>query len=314
MLPGISSFASQVDNAFLYILVISLIFFLGIVFAMLFFVVKYHHKKHKESKDIHGSVTLEVLWTVIPTILVISMFYFGFKGFHNMRTVPADAMDVKVLGRMWSWMYTYENGFQTDTLVVPAGKPVKLTLESADVLHSFYIPVFRTKQDAVPGMTNYLWFEATQPGEYDVLCAEYCGDRHSYMLSVVKVVPQEEYEQWYASLPVTEVVAAGEGVDPEAAAAAMGERVYKLKGCMAGHSVDGTRLVGPSFKGIFGKEVTVIADGVEKQVVADEEYIRRSILQPEVEKVKGFETIIMPPPGLSDEEIEQVIAFIKTLK
>ncbi len=313
---GLSTFASQVDNAFLYILIISLIFFVGIVFSMIFFIVKYHHKKHKEAEDIHGSVTLEVLWTIIPTLLVMSMFYFGFKGFRNMRTVPDNAMNVKVLGRMWSWMFTYENGFQTDTLVVPVGKPVKVTIESADVLHSFYIPVFRVKQDAVPGSQNYLWFQATKPGKYDVMCAEYCGDRHSYMLSAVKAVPQEEFDQWYANTtPAAAAAPAGKGEEASAGPSPeRGEMLYKTKGCVACHSVDGSPRVGPSFFKLYGHEVTVIANGQSKQITADDAYIKRSILEPEAEKVSGFEKIPMPPQSVTEAEINDIIAYIKTLK
>ncbi|RMF54638.1 MAG: cytochrome c oxidase subunit II [Calditrichaeota bacterium] len=314
MLAGFSTFASQVDNAFLYVLIISLIFFVGIVFAMLYFVVRYHHKNHKQPEDIHGSVTLEVLWTIIPTILVITMFYYGYKGFHNMRTVPEDAMEVTVTGRMWSWMYTYDNGYQTDTLIVPVNQPVKLNLESADVLHSYYIPAFRVKQDAVPGWNNYLWFQATDPGVYDVMCAEYCGDRHSYMLSSVKAIEQDKFNQWYASLPVKPAETSEGGALDEAGLAKLGEQAYRLKGCMACHSVDGSRLVGPSFKGIFGEEVSVVAEGKEYTVTVDEDYLRRSMLEPNAEKVKGFEAIPMPPQVLTDEEINQLIAFIKSLK
>ncbi len=315
MLSGISTFSSQVDNVFLYILIISLIFFVGIVFAMILFIVKFHHKKNKQAKDIHGNVTLEVLWTVIPTLLVISMFYFGFKGFRNMRTIPENTLDVNVQGRMWSWMYTYDNGFQTDTLVVPVGKPVKITLESADVLHSFYIPVFRIKQDAVPGSKNYLWFQATKAGEYDVLCAEYCGDRHSYMLSTVKAVPPEEFDQWYATTKPAVAVSGGEGEgEVSGPSPTRGEMLYKTKGCIACHSIDGSPRVGPSFYQLFGHQVTVITNGAEKTLTVDEDYIKRSILDPGVEKVKGFENIPMPPQNVTDEEIEDIIAYIRTLE
>ena len=315
MISGASSFSSLVDDAFIFILSISLVFFLGITFAMIYFVIRYHHTRNKVASNIHGNFTLELLWTVIPTLLVMGMFYYGFIGYRDMRTVPENALNITATGRMWSWAFSYENGFQTDTLIVPAERPVHMTIESADVLHSFYIPAFREKQDAVPGMTNYMWFEATETGMFDIFCAEYCGERHSYMLSYVKVVPGDQYDAWYAgTAQMAAEMGGGIAEAGEAKVGARGPVLYKVKGCVACHSTDGTRLVGPSFKGIYGTDKTVITGGQERQITADEEYIRRSIEQPDADKVKGFENIPMPPQNLTDEEIEEIIAYIKQLK
>ncbi len=313
MLSNASTFASQVNDTFMFILIVSVIFFLGVVIAMIYFVVRYHHKRNQEVANIHGNTTLEVLWTVIPTILVMAMFYYGFIGYRDMRTVPEGATDITATGRMWSWVYTYENGFQTDTLVVPLGKPVKVDIETADVLHSFYIPAFRVKQDAVPGMTNFVWFEAIQEGVFDILCTEYCGDRHSYMLSKVKVIPEEQYHQWYAAT-AGQVVNLDSGEQDDDQLAARGQKLYKMKGCIACHSTDGSRIIGPSFKGIYGHEVEVLVEGKAEKVLVDEDYIRESILQPQAKIVKGFEAVPMPPQPLTEAEIQAIIAYFKELK
>lgn len=314
MFSGVSTFSSLVDDAFIFILVISLIFFLGITFTMIYFVIRYHHTRNKVVSNIHGNTTLEIIWTVIPTLLVLGMFYYGFIGYRDMRTIPEDAVEIKATGRMWSWLFTYDNGFQTDTLMVPEGKPVKMLIESSDVLHSFYIPAFRVKQDAVPGMTNYMWFQATETGVFDIFCAEYCGDRHSYMLSHVKVVPTDDYDTWYAGTAELAPAAAGTGGKAEKEPGSRGPMLYRTKGCVACHSTDGTRLVGPSFKGIYGKTITVVTDGKERQVEVDEEYLRRSVRQPDADKVQGFESVPMPPQNVTDEELEELIAWIKQLK
>lgn len=196
--------ATQVDNIFIFIVVISIFFLLLITGAMIYFVVRYRAVRHPNAENITGNTTLEVVWTVVPLILVMAMFFYGLEGFNNMRNVPPDALVVKVTGRMWVWNYEYKNGKKSDTLYVPLGKPIKLELESVDVIHSFYIPAYRVKEDAVPGRTNYMWFNPTQLGMYDVFCAEYCGINHSYMLSKVVVLKEEEFEDWSKRIPVTE--------------------------------------------------------------------------------------------------------------
>jgi len=187
----------SVDTTFLIIVGISVFFLALITFAMFYFMYKYSRKKNPVATDITGNTSLEILWTVIPSILVMVMFFYGYAGFKQMRNAPADAMTVKVTGRMWVWNFEYDNGVKSDTLFVPTGKPVKLELNSADVNHSFYIPAFRIKEDAVPGRKNYLWFEPTEDGEYYVECAEYCGLSHSYMLSKVVSLPKDKYDAWY---------------------------------------------------------------------------------------------------------------------
>ncbi|MEO8512584.1 MAG: cytochrome c oxidase subunit II [Ignavibacteria bacterium] len=187
-----------VDNSFIFIVAISVILLVGITAVMIYFVFRYSEKNNpKPDQSITGSTTLEVLWTVIPLLLVLAMFFYGYEGFKEMRNIPPNAMLVKVTGKMWFWHFEYENKKTSDTLLVlPQGKDVRFELQSADVNHSFYVPAFRTKEDCIPGRTNHMWFHTTNVGVFDIECAEYCGMNHSYMLGKVKVVPEKEFLEW----------------------------------------------------------------------------------------------------------------------
>lgn len=312
-----SNFVTEVDPVFIFVTAVSILFIIGITATMIYFMFRYHKKRNKVAKDIHGHAGLEVAWTLIPLILVTAMFYFGWVGFEKMLNPPEDAYEIGVTGRMWSWLFEYENGVQTDTLYVPVQKPIKLTLSSTDVIHSFYIPAFRIKKDVVPGkLKNELWFVAEEPGSYDVLCAEYCGERHSYMLTKVVAMLESDFDSWLAEIGEQfEKVEVAEGEEPsDAMLVQRGERVVKTKGgCIACHSLDGSRLVGPSFKGIFGKEVDVLVNGQEQTLTVDEPYLIESITDPGAKIVKGYPAV-MPPAPLSDEEVEEVVAYIKSLK
>jgi cytochrome c oxidase subunit 2 len=191
-----SQVAHEVDKIFIFIVGISVLLLAGVTAAMIYFVIRYRAKKNPKPENITGSTTLEIVWTVIPLILVLAMFYYGWQGFKLMRNVPPDAMTVKVTGRMWQWSFEYSNNKKSDSLYVPVGKPVKMEIQSADVNHSFYIPAFRIKEDAVPGRTNYLWFLADEIGRYDIMCAEYCGMNHAYMLNKIIALPEEEFNKW----------------------------------------------------------------------------------------------------------------------
>jgi cytochrome c oxidase subunit 2 len=191
------AYAGEVDKIFLFIVGISVLLLALITVLMIYFVVRYGRKRHPEAVDIEGNTLLEIVWTIIPTALVLAMFYYGWIGFKAMRDVPDDAMNVSVTGQMWFWKFEYKNGRQTDSLHVPVGKPVKLNIESLDVIHSLYIPAFRIKEDAVPGAETYLWFVAENEGDFDIFCAEYCGTGHSSMNSKVIAHPEEEFRRWY---------------------------------------------------------------------------------------------------------------------
>jgi len=292
-----------VDNVFLYILVIC-VFLLGLItFLMVYFVIRYRREKHPQPADIEGSTWLEVTWTVIPTLIVLTMFYYGLTGFDFLKKVPPGAMTVHVVARQWSWLFEYENGIKDTELRVPVNRPVKLLLTSLDVIHGFYAPAFRIKQDAVPGMETYLWFQPTQTGTYDVMCSQYCGLEHSHMLSKILVLPKEEFTKWYESKK-QQVALKGPPHGPQ---------LYQDKGCFACHSTDGSTKVGPTFKGLYGKKVTVLTGGKERTVVADEAYIKESILEPNADIAKGYQPI-MPKISMTDEELSALVDYIKSLK
>jgi len=186
-----------VDLAFWYILGISVLLLIGITAVMIFFVIRYRRSKHPVPVDIRDNLNLEVVWTVLPTLIALTMFWVGWKSYIGLREVPEDAIEIEVAGQMFSWVFLYPNDKETEgELVVPLGKAVKLNIESWDVLHSFYIPSYRIKVDAVRGMTTYAWFNADRIGEYDILCTEYCGVDHAYMLGKLKIVPEDEYLAW----------------------------------------------------------------------------------------------------------------------
>jgi len=193
---------TEVDNIFILIVSISVFFLLLIAVAMVYFVIRYNRRRHPVSENITGNTTLEILWTVIPLILVMIIFYYGWVGFKTMRTVPPDAMVIKVTGSMWRWSFEYDNKKTMDSsFYVPVGKPIKMEIHSNDVNHSFFLPDFRIKEDAIPGRTNYLWFHPVQEGTYQVMCAEYCGMNHSYMLAKLIVMPEDKFWKWY-SIPM----------------------------------------------------------------------------------------------------------------
>lgn len=300
---GASTFAEGVDLSLYIIAGISIFFLVGITAVMIYFVIRYNKKRNPKATNIEGNNTLEVIWTVIPTILVLVMFYYGWMGYKPMRTVPGNAIEINAYGQMWKFSFEYPNGKLTDSLVVPLNRPVKLYLNSRDVLHSFYIPAFRLKEDMVPGGNNYLWFEANLEGKYDILCAEYCGQLHSYMLSSVTVLPEAEYNAWFDKTPTV--------TDEHP-----GLTVMKQNACLTCHSQDGSKIIGPSFKGIYGHEVTVVTDGIERQVIVDDEYIARSIKQPGADVVQGYMNGLMVSyeKVITDQQINDVIEYIKTLK
>jgi cytochrome c oxidase subunit II len=186
-----------VDLAFWYILGISVVLLFGITAVMVYFVIRYRRSRHPVPADIRDNYTLEILWTIIPTLIAMSMFYVGWTSYIGLRTVPEGAMEVEVIGQQYSWIFVYENDKETENeLVVPLGRAIKLNISSEDVLHSFYLPAFRVKVDAVRGMPTYAWFFADEVGEYDIQCTEYCGVDHWAMVAKLHIVPEEEFVSW----------------------------------------------------------------------------------------------------------------------
>ena len=236
-MEGVSSFAAQVDYTFWVVNLICLILFIITIGAMFILIFKYDEKKSKpqDTKNIKHNTPLEIVWTVIPTILLMIVFYIGLDVLKVQRTMPKDkdAIVINVVGKKWVWVFEYQNGKKSSTLVVPINTDVKLKMTAPidDILHSFYIAAFRIKEDVVPGATTRLWFNANKKGEYDIQCTEYCGTRHAYMRSTIKVVSLEDYEEF---------------LNPKVIVTKTAEEIMTETGCIGCHSLDGSNLVGPT--------------------------------------------------------------------
>jgi cytochrome c oxidase subunit II len=190
----------QVDQAFIYIIGISFVLLFLITAVMIYFAFRYHHRRHPEPSDIRGSWKLELLWTLVPSLIALSMFVVGWNAYTGLRNAPADAIEIEVIAQQFSFIFIYpEEKESEDELVVPLGKSIKLIITSDDVLHGFFVPAFRIKVDAVPGINTHAWFLADKTGTYDILCTEYCGAGHADMTGTLKIVPESEYRQWVES-------------------------------------------------------------------------------------------------------------------
>lgn len=307
--PDASNFVSTYNIAFYSIAAISLVLLTGLTILMCYFIYRYNRKKNKEAVQIEGNTKLEVIWTVIPVILVLAMFYFGWAGWNPMTKAPKDALNVTSTARMWSFSFKYENGKVSPDLILPVNTPVKINLVSLDVIHSLFIPEFRVKSDMVPGREKMMWFLPQREGEYDLYCAEYCGLQHSYMSSNVKVLSKEDYAAWYAD--TSEVIQVAEGSAP----GSEGLKILLTQGCNACHSSDGTKIIGPSYLNLFGEKQVVIKEGKEVTVTVDEEYIKRAIFDPNLEIVKGYPRDLMQSykETLSEDDIAKIIEYMKSL-
>jgi len=315
ILPQASSAAGRVDSVFLFILIICVIFLVLITAALIILLFKYNRKRHPKAVDIEGNAWLETAWTVIPTVLFLLMFVYGWTNFSYMRETPRDAMVIDATARQWAWSFQYPNGKRTSELFLAQNKPVKLELHSLDVIHGFFVPAFRIKEDVVPGQNNYTWFVPTQLGGFDIECTVICGVSHALMLSKVIVVPVEDFEQWYfgnegAPTPVSNKTA----VTAEAASNASALNILNQKSCLACHSMDGSPMVGPSFKGLYGKrQIVTSPQGREREIAVDEAYLSTAIQDPAVEIVKGYPPA-MPDNPLTAAELQQVIQYIESVK
>lgn len=302
--PQASTYAEDVDALYYFIHYVSVFFWVLIVLAIVFFLWRWR-RGHKEGVGPSHSLPLELTWSIIPLILVVAMFLWGFKGFMVLSHPPGDAEEIHVTARKWQWAFEYPDGRRAlSELHVEVNKPYKLVMTSEDVIHSFSVPSFRNKMDVLPGRYTSFWFEATIPGEHQVFCTEYCGDGHSDMLAKIIVHTPEEYERWVEESQVEDTTTPL----PE-----LGAQIFAGKGvCHTCHSIDGTTKIGPTLQGVFGQEEQM-TDG--STVVVDEEYLRESILQPNAKVVQGFAPTMPTYQGqLTDREVSGLIEYIKTLQ
>jgi cytochrome c oxidase subunit II len=321
MPPQSSTVAPGIDRIFDIITWISIFFFVLIVILMVVFIMKYHRRSHHEKATsvVTHNTPLELTWTIIPLILVIAIFYVGMEGYLDLRRAPAGAYEVNVTAQKWSWQFDHRNGAsETGILRIPVGRPVKLLMQSQDVLHACYIPAFRVKQDVVPGRITYLWFECTKPGTYDLFCAEYCGKDHALMHAVVVAQPEAEFEaslkevaDEYKRKPIHEL-----------SEYAM-SRLYAR--CSSCHSLDGKTGTGPSWKGMWEDikdgnvlftDGTKLADlmGPGKMFETPEDYIQQSILNPQQKIVMNFAASMPTFKGqLAIRQIQAIILALKEL-
>jgi cytochrome c oxidase subunit 2 len=313
--PQASNISGGVDSVFVFILGLCVTFLILITACIVYFVIKYNRKRHPKAEDIEGNTWLEITWTAVPTVLFLAMFVYGWTNYRYMREVPREAMVIEVTGRQWAWSFKYPDGKQTSDLYLAVDRPVKLELRSLDVIHGFFVPAFRVKQDVVPGKNNYTWFVPTQLGSFDIECTVICGVGHATMLSKAVVIPVEEFEKWYFGNEETPM-ARGTKPPPTSSGIMKDPAVNLLNRnlCLSCHSLDGSAMVGPSFKGLYGKKQTVILpDGKEKELILDDAYLAKSIREPAAEIAKGYPPA-MPGNQLSNDDLKQIVEFIKTLK
>ena len=306
-----SNLAASVDNLTLFITIVSVFFFVLISAVLVGFAIKYRRKSEdQETAYITHNQLIETIWTIIPTILLMVIFVWGWIAFKELRNPPAEAIEVNVVARQWLWEFEYFTGKKSlNELFVQQNKPVRLIMRSEDVIHSFFVPQFRVKQDILPGSYTQLWFTPTKVGTFDLLCAEYCGSGHSKMLAKVNVLSPESFARWEK----------GDEFEDGAAVAAIsaspaerGKDLYSQRGCLACHSIDGKEVIGPTFKNLYGRTES-LEDG--SSVLVDENYLRESIYEPQAKMVKGYPPSMPSFKGiLPEEEVTALIEYIKTLK
>jgi cytochrome c oxidase subunit II len=298
--PQASTLAGEVDALYFFMVTVTAFFSLLIAAGVVIFAIKYRRRSDKERPaEIEGSLALELTWTIIPFLITIVMFVWGARVFFHINRPPDGAMNVSVVGKRWMWKLKQPTGQrEINELHVPRGRPVKLTITSEDTIHSFYIPAFRIKKDAVPGRYNYAWFEATKTGSYHIFCAEYCGTEHATMIGRVVVMEPDDYEVWLAGGPRPELPVKE------------GERLFYELNCVTCHRIDSAGR-GPLLHGIFGKPVKLQSG---ETVIADAAYIRESILNPAAKVAAGYQAVMPTYQGqVSEESILNLIAYIQTL-
>jgi cytochrome c oxidase subunit 2 len=296
-----SNFAGNVDALFAFILLTCLFFAVLVTLLIIVAALKYKRKSASEvgSAD-HGNMVLEVGWTVIPLVIALGMFAWGAAVYVNYRTAPKDTLDIYVVGKQWMWKLQQPNGRkEINELHIPVNRNVKLIMGSEDVIHDFYVPAFRVKMDVVPGRYNTMWFRPTKIGKYHFFCSQYCGTNHAVMGGWVTVMDPAEYAAWLSD--------EGGALNPVSA----GEKLFSQLACNTCHIANGTGR-GPSLNGVYGAKV-LLADG--SMVIADESYIRESILQPKAKIVAGYQPVMPTFQGLvTEEQIMNLTSYIKSLQ
>ncbi len=304
MPPSASDASGRSDFMYYAVLGLSAFFFFGISIVVIGFVWKYRHRPgHKAEATASHNDAMEITWTVIPTLICVFLFLGGWRGYVKMTTPPKKALEVAVFAKKWEWNFVQPNGVEDNNLHVPVDTAVRLVMTSDDVLHSFFVPAFRIKQDLVPRRYTYTWFMATKPGVYRLYCTEYCGTDHSQMKRVVVVHDKGGYERYLADKKAQSDTLTG----PE-----LGAMLYKQKGCEACHSVDGSARIGPTFKGDFGSQAK-LADG--STITVDENYLKESILAPMAKARVGYPPSMPAFEGqLSEKQLLGLVEYIKSLK
>jgi len=301
-----SALSGEVDLLFSIWCVISVFFSALIAGLILYFMTRYR-RRHPEDVGANerAAIWLEVGWSVIPLAIMLAMFAWGTRVFFRIYRPPKDAVQFSAIGKQWMWKVQHPGGQrEINTLHVPVNQPIRVTLASEDVIHSFYIPAFRVKQDAVPGRETSIWFQATKPGTYHLFCAEYCGTEHSRMIGWVIVMEPQDYENWLAG------GATGKSM------VASGAELFQSLACVtchrAGNAGDTGRVArGPALEGLYNRQVK-LADG--RTIIADDNYIRESILTPTAKIVAGWEPVMPTFQGqVSEEQLTELIAYIRSL-
>lgn len=296
-----STFAAEYDPLWWYISTVTVVMTVVIFTVVFIFAMKYRRRHANEvTPNIHGSTKLEIIWSVIPLMVMMVMFFWGAHLYYEYFNPPPDTLDVYVTAKQWMWKVQYPEGQrEINELHVPVGRAVKLTMASEDVIHSFFVPAFRLKRDVVPGHFNIAWFRATKPGRYHLFCAEYCGTQHSGMIGWVTVMEPRDYENWLSGGGVT------------GSMASQGEKLFQQLGCSTCHLLDQQGRC-PILRQVYGNPVK-LDNG--QTVIADDAYIRESILNPNAKVVAGFKHDVMPTfqGQVSEEGLMQLIAFVKSL-
>jgi cytochrome c oxidase subunit 2 len=295
-----STIASGVDGVYFLLVALSLFFTIVVFFFIFFFAIKYRRGSNADRSGlVFESKKLEFTWSFVPLVLALAVFAIQAKAYFDLYQPPVEALEIYVVGKQWMWKVQHPEGQdEINELHVPINRPVRLIMTSQDVIHSFYIPAFRVKQDVLPGRYTSIWFEATRPGTYHLFCAEFCGTDHSVMGGSVVALPEAEYQQWLA------------GDSGNVPLAQAGEALFQQLGCATCHQADDQGR-GPSLVGLFGREVELEGG---QTITADEEYVRESIINPRAKVVAGYPAIMPTFQGqISDEGLQQIVAYLKSL-